>query len=88
MSDMLNDPDLEARVRRAMHSIADAHQPSSSGQPVTQPTDGSPRRTWLIAAATLLVVGGVVAVFAVAGRDTSTSPVATEPLVRLLMHVT
>ncbi len=81
MSNMSNDSDLEARVRRAMHSIAGAHRPSSSAASLTQPSDSAPRRTWLIAAATLLVVGGVVAVFAVAGRDTSTSPVVTEPLV-------
>ena len=80
MSDMLNDPDLESRVRRAMHSLADAHQPSSSVQPAAQPTnDSGQRRTWLIVAATLLVVAGVVAVLAVAGRDTSPSPVVTEP---------
>ncbi len=79
MSDTSNDPELETRVRRALRSLAETHQPSSSGQPVTQPTDSQSRRTWLIAAATLLVVGGVVAVFAVGGRETSTSPVATEP---------
>ncbi len=79
MSDMSNDPDLETRVRQALRSLAETHQPSSSGQRVTQPTGSESRRTWLIAAATLLVVGGLVAVFAVAGRGTSTSPVATEP---------
>ena len=81
MSDVSNDPDLEARVRRALHSIADAHQPSSSVPMGAQPADSAPRRSWLIAAATLLVAGGVVAVFAVVGRGTSTSPVVTAPVV-------
>ena len=63
-----------------MYSLADAHQPSSSVQPAAQPTnDSEQRRTWLIVAATLLVVAGVVAMLAVAGRDTSPSPVVTEP---------
>jgi hypothetical protein len=79
MSDVSNDPDLEARVRRAMRSLADVHQPSPSGQPQVQPGGAAPKRSWLVAAAALLVVGGVVAVFAVAGRDTSPSPIATDP---------
>lgn len=83
MSDTIPDPDLEARVRRAMHSLADAHQPSPRGEPGSPRADGAPRRTWLIAAAMLLVVGGVVAVFVVSGRDTSPPSVATEPSVSL-----
>ncbi len=80
MTDMLNDPDLEARVRRAMHSLADTHQPSpGGGRPRSQPSNDSQRRAWLMAAATLLVLAGVAAVFAVANRDTSTSPMVTEP---------
>ncbi len=84
MSDILNDPELETRVRRAMHALADSHQPSplrpsANVDPPHPPHRPHRHRSLAMAAAFALVVGGVVAVVAVANRDTALAPTDIEP---------
>lgn len=79
MSDTLVDPELEDRVRRAMHSLAESHHPAAAPSKPPASEEPSRRRVLVLAAAALLLLGGIAALFAVAGRDDDPEPSATEP---------
>lgn len=78
MNDVDVDPLLVERVRLAMRALAESHQPDPRRVGTAGRRPASSRRRWLaMAAAAVLVVGGVTAVVALAGRDPSTAPSAT-----------
>lgn len=77
MTDAQIDPGLEDRVRRAFDAVAGSHQPSLS-PPQAGSDGGRSRRPWLLAAAAVLLVGGVGALLVAAGRDSTTSTVPSD----------
>ncbi|MGB3737210.1 MAG: hypothetical protein WA964_19810 [Ilumatobacter sp.] len=73
--DVLDDPILDERIRRAMIALADSHAPRV-GRPPGRESKG---RRLLAAAATLLVLCGIGALVLAAGqRDAADGPVSTQ----------
>ncbi len=73
------DPDVEERIRRALHALADAH-PVGPGRAPGDSSSGS-RRRWMLAAAAAVLLGGLAGlVVAVRGDDGDEPSVTTPPV--------